>query len=239
MAAPLGVIGSFLLDRLPGHESCFAFKHHYITGTTDSGVLGALFEAMGENRTVELELYSSDRERVRVYSGVPLKIMISAQSGRQYLMAYAPHRGRIASCRLDSIVSVKPGEKSGDTDKYRAAFERMRAHLWGVSTQGRSGERMEHVEFTVRFRSDEAHIPARLEREKRCGTVEMLGENTARFSADVYDSSELIPWIRTFIRRIVDIHFSNAETEARFRSDLSEMYSLYGIEGAGKGGGTA
>ena len=27
-AAPLGVIGSFLLDRLPGHESCFAFKHH-------------------------------------------------------------------------------------------------------------------------------------------------------------------------------------------------------------------
>ena len=30
--APLGVIGSFLKDRLPEHESLFSFKHHYING---------------------------------------------------------------------------------------------------------------------------------------------------------------------------------------------------------------
>ena len=70
-------------------------------------------------------------------------------------------------------------------------------HIWGVSTQSKSQARMEHVTFTVHYRSDELFIPQRLEREKRCGIVEHLDAHTSRFSADVYDANELIPWIRT------------------------------------------
>ena len=54
---------------------------------------------------------------------------------------------------------------------------------------------------------------------------------TSRFSADVYDASELIPWIRTFICRITDIRFSNQALAAQFRSDIDEMYALYGLGG--------
>ena len=32
---------------------------------------------------------------------------------------------------------------------------------------------------------------------------------TSRFSADVFDASELVPWIRTFICRIIDIRFTS------------------------------
>ena len=231
--SPCGVIGSFLLDKTGEHEDLFTFKHHYITGALDSGILYELFRAMGEKRSVTAELYNRDREQWRVFEAVPLKIMISVQSGRQYLMAYVPRYGRISSCRLDSIISVKAGEVCADFDGLREDFERMRAHLWGVSTRGRAWEGLEHVEFTVRFRSDEEHIPARLEREKRCGTVERIDRNTARFSADVYDSGELLPWIRTFIRRITEIHFSEPEAEARFRDDLDEMYRLYGLADEG------
>ncbi len=162
---------------------------------------------------------------------VPLKIMISVQSGRQYLMAYAPHFKRITSFRTDNIVSVKIDEISSRFDEFQSVLEGMIPHMWGVSTQSRSGDQMEHVEFTIRYSDDERHIPRRLEREKRCGSLEHLDNNTSRFTAEVYDSSEIIPWIRTFICRIVSINFSNKELEEQFKNDIDEMYAMYGLEG--------
>lgn len=63
------------------------------------------------------------------------------------------------------------------------------------------------------------------------GQVEYLGEHACRFSADVYDASELIPWIRTFICRITDISISNKSLEIQFKEDLQAMYEMYGLEG--------
>ncbi len=102
--------------------------------------------------------------------------------------------------------------------------------MWGVSTQGKSG-RTEHVEFTVRYEPGEEHIYQRLMREKRCGDVEQIDENNCKFTAEVYDTNEMLPWIRTFICRITDIDFSNKEIESQFRRDLFDMYRLYGIDG--------
>ena len=69
----------------------------------------------------------------------------------------------------------------------------------------------------------------RLEREKRIGTVEQIGANTYRFTADIYDISEMVPWIRTFICRIVQMNFSNRAQENKFKEDLDEMYRMYGV----------
>ena len=230
--SPCGVIGSYLLDKCPGEgEDLLSFKHHYITGAMDSEVLFALFAAMGEKRYVTVESFSRRKERRGSTLVVPLRILVSVQSGRQYLMAYVPWNRRIASFRTDGIVSVVPGEVCEDFDGYREMLDGMEPHLWGASTQGRSGQRLEHVEFTVRYGGGEGFIRDRLEREKRCGTVERLDENTSRFSADVYDANELVPWIRTFIGRITDFRFSDEELEERFREDLREMYGMYGLEG--------
>lgn len=106
----------------------------------------------------------------------------------------------------------------------------MLPHMWGVSTESASGEYPEHVEFTVKYADDEPHIHRRLEREKRCGIVEKIDKNTSRFTADVFDTGEMIPWIRTFICRIADISFSNKQLEEQFKRDLAEMYAIYGLE---------
>lgn len=229
--APCGVIGSFLLDKEPEHQELFAFKHHYITGAMDSEILYQLFLAMGEKRTIGIETINRHRDCISESHVVPLKIMFSAQSGRQYLMAYVSRFHRITSFRLDNLVSVKLGEESSQFDELREMLHKMQPHMWGVSTQSRSGQRMEHVEFTVHYDKDEPYIHRRLEREKRCGTVEKIDSNTSRFQADVFDASEMIPWIRTFICRITDIHFSNVALEAQFRRDIEEMYRLYAMEG--------
>lgn len=224
-AAPCGVIGSYLLDREEGAGSHFAFKHHYITGAMDSEILYQLFLAMQEKRAVEIDNHAAK------HTLVPLKIFISVQSGRQYLIGYVPERNRMRSFRTDNIVSVEMGETCGDFDMLRGRLHGMQKHMWGVSMQSASGNRTEHIEFTVHYETDEQHIHRRLEREKRCGSVERLDENTSRFSAEVYDASELVPWIRTFICRITNLQCSNKDLENQFQDDLKAMYALYGLEG--------
>lgn len=228
--APCGVIGSFLLDKIDVHEEHFAFKHHYITGALDSEILYAVFEAMHGKQFVQIKTVNRRKERTAAQRVVPLRIFISVQNGRQYLMAYAPRNRRIGSIRLDNILSVQAEETCENYDTYRQKLDHMQKHIWGVSTEGGS-ERLEHVEFTVRYGDGEEHIHRRLEREKRCGQVERVDDHTSRFSADVYDAGELVPWIRTFICRIVDLHFSNRELEAQFKKDINTMYRLYGLNG--------
>lgn len=230
-AAPCGVIGSYLLDKTGQHDEHFAFKHHYITGAMDSEIICSLLMAIQEKKMITMETINRHKDRITENHVVPLRLMVSAQSGRQYLMAFTPRFKRISSFRTDNIVSVEVDEECERFAELRSKLDDMMPHLWGVSTQGRSGERMEHVEFTVRYEKRETHIHQRLEREKRCGTVEKLDANTSRFTADVYDATELIPWMRTFICRITQVSFSDKVLEAQFKEDLKQMYALYGLEG--------
>ncbi len=229
---PCGVIGSFLLDKEKNdHEEAFAFKHHYITGALDSEIVCTLFMAMHDRKNVTIEVFNRGKDHVTESQVIPLRILISVQSGRQYLVAYSPRFKRITPFRTDNIISVEIGEEELRFDEFREKLDQVRQHIWGVSTEGRSGERMEHVEFTIRYADDEQHIPRRMEREKRCGKVERIDDNTCRFSADVFDSMELVPWIRTFICRIVDIRFSDERIEKKFKDDIRAMYEMYGLEG--------
>lgn len=226
--APCGVIGSFLLDKGKRQEENFAFKHHYITGAIDSEIVSQLFQAMHENRMVCMRVVNR-KETVSEIKVLPLQIFISVQNGRQYVMAYEQKHKQISSFRIDNIVKITPGNTSDRLEELRGQLEKMKSHMWGVSTQSRSGMRMEMVTFTVRYGYGEQHIHQRLEREKRCGHVEKIDDHTSRFYAEVYDASELIPWIRTFLCRITEIHFSNAVLEAQFRRDIENMYRLYEV----------
>ncbi len=230
--APCGVIGSFILDKEESDTDAFTFKHHYITGAIDSGVLASLFTAMREKRAVTVSNMSRRRDMPRRNRIVPLRVFISVQSGRQHLLAYLPEYNHFQSYRVDYLSNVKLEEPTPRFDELRAELDRMQSKMWGVSVKRNNGdtEHLEHVEFTVKVEDNEEYIVGRLEREKRVGTVEKLDENTYRFSADVYDSSEMIPWIRTFICRIVKMKFSNRSIENQFKKDLEAMYWMYDVK---------
>ena len=229
--APCGVIGSFLEDKTDNIADHFAFKHHYITSAMDSEVLCMILKAIHEKRNITVEMINRKKDRITETNVIPLRVMISVQSGRQYMMAYAPYFKRITAYRLDNIVTVRNGETADRFDELRDKLNEMQRYMWGVATDSRSGNRMEHIEFTVQYDDGEDHIPRRLEREKRIGHVEYIDEHTCYFSADVYDASELIPWIRTFICRITDISISNKTLEIQFKKDLQVMYEMYGLKG--------
>ncbi|MBR2340203.1 MAG: WYL domain-containing protein [Clostridia bacterium] len=230
--APCGVIGSFLLDKGGAHSESFTFKHHYITSAMDSGVLVGLLDAMQKKSVVTVSNLSRKCDEPRRNRIIPLRIFISVQNGRQHLLAYQPDFDCIKSFRIDFLSDVRIEEPTPRFDELRAQLDGMQSKMWGVNIKrSRHGEeKLEHVEFTVRVESGEDYIVRRLEREKRIGKIERLDDFTYRFTADVYESNEMIPWLRTFICRITHMSFSNRTVENLFKSDIKEMYRMYGIE---------
>ncbi len=230
--APCGVIGSFLLDKQEKSFDNFTFKHHYITSAMDSDVMANLFKAMREKSVISVDNLSRREQEPRKNRIIPLRILISVQNGRQHLIAYQPDFNTIKSFRVDYLSNVKIEEPSPRFDELRAELDKMQTKMWGVSARRKfsGNEHIEHVEFDIRVADNEDFIVRRLEREKRIGKIEKLDNNTYRFTAEVYDTSEMIPWIRTFICRITSLNFSNKALEKQFKRDLREMYRMYGIE---------
>lgn len=229
--APLGVIGSFLLDKQDNKRDNFSFKHHYITSAIDSDVTAMLFTAMRRKCVIKVSNLSRRADEPRKNRIIPLRIFISVQNGRQHLLAYQPDFNSIKAFRIDYLSDVKLCEPTPRFDELRAELDKMQSKMWGVTTKKnrRSEEYIEHIDFTVKLGDNEEHIVRRLEREKRVGQVEKIDDNTYRFTADVYDTSEMIPWIRTFICRITQLHSSNSAVEKQFKQDIREMYRMYGI----------
>ena len=228
-ADPMGVIGSYLTDRLEQPSDTFRFKHHYMLHALDSEVLYRLLLAIDERRAVELALRSHRTGRDYVRTVCPLKIYVSTQTGRQYLLGYHYAGRHMAFHRLDAILAVTPGGVEEAYDQYAGWQVKFDENLWGVSTGTECG--LDRVEMTVFHGPNEGYILQRLEREKRHGRVERLDDHTSRLVADVYDASEMLPWLRTFIGRIVEFRCSNRYVETVFYEDLARMNELYGGDG--------
>ena len=227
---PLGVVGSTLLDKLRTQPDYYQHKHHYMLHALDSRILLALLTAIGEKRAVCFtHVNQRGTGNSAAHTVCPLKIFISTQGGRQYLLCYHYRFRKMMFFRLDSIQKVEPGTEERNYAKYEGFCRKFLTNLWGTSTG--VDFQLDHLEMTVHFADDEPYIPQRLEREKRNGRVEIVDQNTARYIADVYDASEMLPWLRTFIGRIEKLECSDEHVVKKFYEDLTQMYSLYGGKG--------
>ena len=225
-ASPMGVIGSYLQDKFASLSKLFLFKHNYLLFAPDSGIMLELLSAINEKRNVEIEFCANRKQACIKLTVLPLKIYVSTQGGRQYSAACDTHAGKIMFFRLDTIQKVKASGVAPDYGSYSAMYEDFKKHLWGVALGDIN--HTSHLEMVLKIEADENFIVARLEREKRGGAVERVDDTLWKFSADVYDPQEMIPWIRTFTGRIVSLECSNEEITERFKADLSEMALLYG-----------
>ncbi len=131
--------------------------------------------------------------------------------------------------RLDSIKKISLKDTEAEYEKYSDSAEKRKRNLWGVSI-GRS-RHLEHIEITLFVEDDEQYIVHRLNREKRYGTVTAVDKNHYKFTADIYDAMEMMPWIRTFIGRITKLECSNDTVVKTFYSDLEKMKAMYGGDG--------
>ena len=225
-ADSMGVIGSFLMDKLDEPSDIFRFKHYYILHALDSNILCELLQAIDERRAVDLTIRSLKNGQDYQRTICPLKIYISTQSGRQYILGYHYIGKHMMFYRLDAVKKVTFGNVEKQYDKYIGYWEKFDQNLWGVSTGPEYN--LDHIEVSIHHGPGEEYILQRLEREKRHGRIEVIDDFTCKFVADVYDASELLPWLRTFIGRIVDLQCSNKFVADTFYEDLSRMNAMYG-----------
>lgn len=168
------------------NSEVFSFKHHYITQAMDSDVLAMLFEAIRGHRYITFDNLGKHSNEAKTIRLIPLKIYISAQNGRQNLLAFHEKANRLNSYRLDYISNVRIEEEiCEEFDTLRDTLCKLEAHMWSM-------KHLEHVEFEIKIEDDEQFIVRRLEREKRCGRIEKLDNNHYRYVADVFDTTEII-----------------------------------------------
>jgi predicted DNA-binding transcriptional regulator YafY len=194
----------------------------------ESEILCDLLKARGTKRRVELKIFIARHGKPSVHTAVPLKIYVSTQNARRYLLAYNYRAKRIIVYRLDSIRDIILKKPEPKFEKYRDKAKIIEKNLWGVAIPAR--ESVDHIEIVIRVENGEEYILSRMEREKRNGEITPLGDSLYLFTADVCDAAEMLPWIRTFIGRISDLRCSNKYVEETFYEDLKAMEHMYGVD---------
>lgn len=220
---PLGELGLFLLDRLGVDlESPFRFQHEYYAHALQDFNLVDLFCAMDEGLWCLIRYRHGVTEREAEVLCFPMEIRISTVNGRESLMYYEPFLRSYSSLRLEFMDSIQylSEEKvmeilhvSSELLKGDIAYARKAlTHTWGLSTtpeqRGNAVPRPQKAVRRVLLRvtydpATEAYIPMRMAKGRRVGTVKHTGpEGELVFTAEVTDTSELRPWVRSFYGRL-------------------------------------
>lgn len=223
---PLGVIGSFLLDKkeIDGFESCFWFKHHYMLYAMDSEIVENILIAINERKYLGITTIGKKKQKNKK-EVCPIKLYVSTQNGREYLLCHETGSSGMIFVRLDNIVDSSVKGKCDRYQEFENEYESNKAYYWGVITG--NAKDVAHVEMTIRVSENEDFIVKRLEREKRNGHVYKINDHQYKYVVDTYDAMELMPWIRTFIGRIDKLESSNPILKKKFEDDMNEMYSMY------------
>lgn len=223
----LGVVGSYLEDKLEKKHEPYVFKNHYIMNAYDTEIIYQLLSAIHEKRQIEITNFSRRSEKEKHWHVIPIKLYVSTQGGRNYLICKSVAHDQILSYRIDYIQKVVLEEVIDDYEEKIADFEKISRHMWGVVCN--SSKKTEYIEIDIRVNEGEDFIVRRLYRERRCGTVTKIDDNTYRFMADVFDTYEMVPWIRSFFGRIKKVKCSNAEVTKQLKLDIEKMAQEYGV----------
>lgn len=229
-ALPLGVVGSYLLDKWERQESSFRFKHHYPMQAIDSEVMADLLEAIQHRSAVRVTVLNPARGEVQ-RENTPIKIYISTETGREYAVMWSCSEEKFFLTRIDRILQVTRLDPDPQWEQLRAAFEKQEPHIWGMSSRSAGGvQQLQWLEMEIVFSPEEPFILQRLQREKRCAHLQKLEEGRYLIRAEVFDPYEMMPWILSFTGRIARLESSDVRILEDYRDFLHRWEELYGKE---------
>jgi len=230
-AVPFGEIGSYILDNENESNNIFAFKHHYIAHTLENNVLFELLTAIRQKRTVKFENQSERTGKTITTHALPLKIFISAGTGRRFVCMYSLKTRRFSCFRLDYIKTVTLDEVADYAPELKEKLNNNLDKVWGVSFGSKENRQLEVI--CMKLHIDEVrepHIIERINREGQGGILEKLVDNTFLYTKEVFDSTDISPWIKTFTGRIIGLEGTHEFLVNRFYNDMERMAAMYGID---------
>ncbi len=228
LSSPLGILGSSLMDNGSFSNNLFLTKHNFFVHTLEDEMLFPILQAMHEKKAVSLHIKSAKSGKPSELEGAPLKIFTSTRTGRRYLCLYLTQAKRFANVRMDAIKAVKPKDSCPDYETILKKLERNKHMAWGVSFQNNGRFRCEQVKLTFQIQSAcETHILQRLRREGKGGAIRQIAPDTYTYETTVFDTNEMLPWLRTFTVRILSAESDSGHLEQRFQKDFLTMYRMY------------
>ena len=204
--------------------SPFMYRQIFFAQSLDDGVMLQLLDAITNQRCVTVSQARKGRSLV-TQDIAPLLVLSNARTGRRYLVYFSRRKRRFATMRLDYIKTVVPGEAAAGFDEIREEYLRRSEKTFSLVHQQHD---LKHVRMVLHIdEENEKYVVERLKREGKHGAVTRLAENTFEFAIDVPDTLEMVPWLRTFIGRVVSIEGTEAGVISQFKRDIEAMAALY------------
>jgi len=221
-----GYIGSTIMAHEEGYTTPVRYKHNYIAHTQDDGVALELLDCAREGRKCRIKGISKRNRNSFDVTCVPLRILDSVQTGRRYVVVYDLRPRRLTSLRLDCIDSIEQQELYPDADKLRELERETAPMRWGVSYNGSRRTEQLCLKLHIDERTEQ-HVLRRIEREGRGGELLHIDKDTYLYTVEVFDTNEAMPWVKTFVGRIISFECSNRAIADKFYGDMQALREMY------------
>ncbi len=220
---PLGFIGHSINNTV---DSPFIYRQIFFAQILDNEVLLNIFGAMNNKKVIKLNIISSKSNRGTKTSVIPLKILSNTKTGRQYIAVYSVNKNKFSTVRLDYIKDISLGDIYSEYDSVKTEYELRSKNAFSIMHQ--VTEKPHNVRMLISIdENTEQYMLERLKREGKHGVIAKVSSNVFEYSIDVSDTLEMVPWLRTFIGRIIEIEGSETHVIAQFKRDINSMAAMY------------
>lgn len=220
------IIGGFLAAPIVRDaDSPFIYKQIFFAQTLDDDLTIKILNAI--SRKCRVTIVQSIRNRSDwTHCVVPLHIRSNMRTGRRYLVCYTTRRKMYSKIRIDYIKSVSIEDTFKEFDEIRRNCDKGYEKSFSIEYQKQDLKKACMV--LCIDEQYECYVLERLRREGKHGVITKLKDNTFQYSIEVPDTLEMVPWMRTFIGRIVSIDGTETGVISQFKRDIKTMMAQYG-----------
>ncbi len=222
-------------DIPPEQGDIFAYKRHFPHNVLEEDLILTFLQGWESHKLVSF-LYQPPGEAKQKYLVVPLQII--ENPGRNHIFAYDTFSQSPISFPLWQLEQVKKENKDFSPENYTSCLALVEkswsmTRLSLVKNPLEAPQKLVEIDFFVdhseRMQDGKPLLWHRLQREKRQGRVEVVGEDHYLFTIALLEPIELIPWIRSFgaKARVRESSAHNLnQILHRHRKELAELYGL-------------
>lgn len=197
---PCGYILSPIVNN---KKSNFLYRQVFFANVLDDEYVLVLLKAIEEKKSISIRQRGKKHEFVK--KGVPSGIYHNMITGRRYVKLL--HKETFSMVRIDKIEQI-------DYLKYDLTINDTK-------------EEINKIVVTINVEDSEQFIIERIYREIDKDNIETIDDNTYNLIFKTNNLYDLIPYIRTYFGRIIDIECSDKLIEKKLRSDLLDTLNMY------------
>lgn len=227
---------SFYKNILPGgfighsvnrtRVSPFIYKQIFFSQVLDDEVLVQVLGAIRDKKSAVLNIVNTKSSSGVKSSVVPLMVLSNTRTGRRYVGIYSTRKNKYSTVRVDYIKDVDIGDIQPEYDSIKDKYSILMKNTFSI--MNKSAEGLQNVRMLLSIdEATEQYMINRIKREGRHGVLNWVDNNVFEYTINVADTLEMVPWLRTFIGRIINIEGTETGIISQFKKDIETMMSMY------------